>query len=237
MAGFALVLGVSMSASALSLVAVYQKSGFEYVVSLGNASALTPGTTISYNANIAEFGGSTSGALFSVVGVVDRNLQDAFTVPIPNVIFSKAGTFPSGLSDSAIGQAQNYLAAPGPPSDAWLDLPPINSVSNGAAGTHLTQSATAATGFALKIGNDFNSAFPFTTVGTIAADGSLSISLYKAIAGDPFLDPTDPGFNQQLSLLANLSVTANGITVVPEPATVLVLGVALVGLATLRRRA
>lgn len=235
-AAFALVLGASARAHALSLVAVYQKSGFEYLVSLGSASTLTPGTTISFDANIPEFGGSTSGAQFSIVGVVDRNLQDAFSVPIPNVIFSKAGTFPTGLTDNAIGQAQNLLAAPGAPSDAWLDLPPVNGIANGAAGTHVTQSATAPTGYALKIGNDFQSAFPFTTVGTIAADGTLSIGLYSAIAGDPFLDPSDPAFNQRLTQIASLHVTSTGITV-PEPVTILAIGLALAGLATLRRRA
>ncbi|HTO69267.1 MAG TPA: PEP-CTERM sorting domain-containing protein [Myxococcota bacterium] len=200
-------------------------------MSLGSPSALTPGTTISFNANIPEFGSSTSGALFSIVGVVDRNLQDEFTVPIENIIFSKTGTFPTGLSDSAIGQAQNLIAATGG-SDSWFDLPPVNGIANGAAGTHLTQANSAPTAFALKIGNDFQSAFPFATTGTIDADGNLSISLYSAIASDPFT-----GADQQITQLARLNVTSTGITVVPEPASILVIGLTLAGLATLRRRA
>jgi PEP-CTERM motif-containing protein len=228
-AGFALVLGVSMRAQALSLVGIYEKSGFEYLVNLGSPSSFTPGTSISVNANIPEFGGSTSGAFFTIVSVVDRNLQDEFTVPIPNIIFTKTGSFPTSLSDSAIGQAQNFVAATGG-SDSWFDL--IPAIANGALGAHTTISATAPTAFEVKVGNDFFSAFPFATTGTIDGSGNLSISLFSAIASDPFT-----GADQQITQLARLSVTSTGISVVPEPASVVVVGLALAGLATLRRRA
>jgi len=230
-AGFALVFGASLSAQALSLVGVYQKSGFEYLVNIGSPSSLTPGTTIPVNANIASFGGSTAGALFSIVGVVDRNMQDSFGVPLSNIIFTKTGTFPV-VSDTAIGQAQNLIAAQGG-SDSWFDS--IPAIASGPLGANLTQSASAPTGYALNAvgtGNNFFGAFAFSTVGTIDANGNLSISLYSAIQSDPFTSAP-----QQVNLLANLHVTSTGISVVPEPASILAIGLALAGMATLRRRA
>ena len=229
-AGFALVFGAALSAHALSLVGVYQKSGFEYVVNLGSPSSLTPGTTIPVNANIASFGGSTAGALFSIVGVVDRNMQDEFGVPVSNIIFTKTGTFPV-VTYTGIGQAQNLVAGQGA-ADSWFDL--IPSIASGALGANLTQSATAPTAYAVKVAgtsNDFFGAFSFSTVGTIDSTGNLRISLYSAVQSDAFT-----GAPQSVNLLANLHVTPTGI-VVPEPASILAIGLGLAGIATLRRRA
>jgi len=224
-AGCALVFGVAAHARANSLVAVYEKSGFEYIVSLGPESSFT---SVSFNANISQFGGSTSGALFTIVSVVDRNLADEFSVPIPNIVFTKTGAFPA-LSDNAIGQAQNLVAPNGGSADAWFDLLP--TIANGPAGTFKVVAATDPTAFEVKVGNDFFSAFPFATTGTIDASGNLHIGLYSAIASDAFT-----GADQIVSLLHNINVTSGGVAV-PEPTGLIGLGIALASLATLRRRA
>ena len=224
-AGLALVFGASLRAQALPLVGVYEKSGFEYLVNLGDSSTFS---SLAVNANIPEFGGSTAGALFTIVGVVDRTKQDSFGFPVANIIFTKTGAAPSALSDNGINSAQNLVAGNGT-SDSWFDL--IPSIINGGAGAHATLSATADTAFEAKVDNTFFGAFPFSTAGTIDANGNLHIGLYSAVAASLFDNtPTT------IALLHNLNVTSSQVAV-PEPTTVVMLGVALAGCALLRRRA
>ena len=227
-AGFALVFGAAFSAHAISLVGVYEKSGFEYLVNLGTTSSLSAPGGVAVNANISQFGGTTAGALFTIVSVVDRNLSDSFGVPLPNIVFTKTGTFPTGINDSAIGQAQNLVAGNGT-SDSWFDL--IPTVASGAIGANKTVTSSDPVAFEVKVGNDFFSAFPFSTTGTIDANGNLSISLYSAVASDAF-DNTP----QVITKLLNLHVTSTHVSA-PEPTSLLLIGVGLAALGTVRRRA
>jgi len=214
-AGFALVFGAAFSAHAISLVGVYEKSGFEYLVNLGTTSSLSAPGGVAVNANISQFGGTTAGALFTIVSVVDRNLSDSFGVP-------------TGINDSAIGQAQNLVAGNGT-SDSWFDL--IPTVANGAIGANKTVTSSDPVAFEVKVGNDFFSAFPFSTTGTIDANGNLSISLYSAVASDAF-DNTP----QVITKLLNLHVTSTHVSA-PEPTSLLLIGAGLAALGTVRRRA
>jgi len=198
-AGFALVFGAAFSAHAISLVGVYEKSGFEYLVNLGTTSSLSAPGGVAVNANISQFGGTTAGALFTIVSVVDRNLSDSFGVPLPNIVFTKTGTFPTGIND--------------------------------AIGANKTVTSSDPVAFEVKVGNDFFSAFPFSTTGTIDANGNLSISLYSAVASDAF-DNTP----QVITKLLNLHVTSTHVSA-PEPTSLLLIGVGLAALGTVRRRA
>jgi len=228
-AAVALLTGAPLRAFALPLVGVYEKSGFEYVVNLGDSSSLS---SVSYNANIAEFGGSTAGALFTIVGVVDRNLVDSATLPVGNVVFTTL-TSPtaSSLTVTGITSAQQLVAGFGT-SDSWFDL--IPAIISGGAGAHATLQATAANAFEVKVGNDFFGAFPFQTTGTIDGNGNLHISLYSAIAGSDFDTPPTP---KTVTKLFDLNVSSGGLAKAPEPTSLVLLGVALAAGALLRRQA
>ncbi|HTO05718.1 MAG TPA: PEP-CTERM sorting domain-containing protein [Myxococcota bacterium] len=219
-AGFALLFGASLSARAGSLVGVYQKNGFEYLVNLGTGVG-----PLTYDANITEFGGSTAGALFSVVGVVDRNLVDDFGSAIGNIEYSKTGS-PGSLSDDAILTAGTRVAGFGT-SDSWFDL--IPAIANGAPGTHTTIPNNLVNSFAVRVDNTFFGAFPFSIAGTIAADGTLTTSVYQAISSSDV-----NGTPQVNSLLVTLHVTPTGLA--PEPMSMVLIGVALAGVAAVRRR-
>ena len=107
-AAIALVAGAPLRAFALPLVGVYEKSGFEYVVNLGDSATLT---SVNFNANIAEFGGSTAGAQFTVVGVVDRNLVDSLSLPVGNIVFTTQASFTAAnLTETGITSAQGLVA-------------------------------------------------------------------------------------------------------------------------------
>jgi hypothetical protein len=222
-AALAVLAGAPLRAHASSLVAVYEKSGFEYLVNIGDSSSLSG--TVAFDANIPEFGGSTAGATFAVVGVVDRNKLDSLLLPVANIVYTNPGS--GSPDDGGITTAQLKVAGFGT-SDSWFDL--IPTIAAGAVGSHVTLQATADNSFEKKVDNTFFGAFPFSIAGTIANDGTLHISLYSGIASDAFDNtPTT------LSKLHDLNVFSGGITV-PEPTSLVLIGGALASAALLRRR-
>jgi hypothetical protein len=224
-AALALFAGVAPRAQAGPIVGVYEKSGFDYVVNLGDSTSLS---SISINANIPEFGGSTAGAMFAIVGVLNRTMVDSSLLPVGNVIFSTSA-IPTTLPDTSIQSGQALVAGFGT-ADSWFDL--IPAVTGGGVGAHATIAATADNSFEKKVDNTFFNALPFSMAGTIDANGNLNFALYSAIASDDF---NEPPFPQSISKLYNVHVTSTGITA-PEPASLVLIGLALAATATIRRR-
>src|SRR5262249_49659085 len=153
-------------------------------------------------------GGSTAGALFSVVSVVNRNLKDQLDLPVGNIIYSNPGS--SSPDDAGITTAQSKVAGFGT-ADSWFDL--ITSVSNGSKGAFVVLAQTADNSFTKKVDSTFFGAFSFSISGTIDQSGNLNISLYSGVAGSDF---NDPPTTTSITKLADLHVTSTGITV-PEP--------------------
>jgi hypothetical protein len=224
--GLLLGLGLALVASGAqaipiadgSVYVVIAKNGTELHLNLGAIDAPHDVNLASQIAAISAFGGSLAGATVTALGVLDRNrLSDDFGFgqqPLENIAFT-TNFDPTTLDDQQIAGGMNSTVA-------WLNV--INTVSSSTVLTSNTSSYTAV------LGPDVGSQFPFTINGM----ADTVIPMWVATRG--YADFGGPA--KDVHQIGFLSVTAAGaLSYVPEPGTLLLLGVGMLGLARFGGRA
>jgi hypothetical protein len=208
------------------LVVVLQKAGTEVIVNVGDAFT---SHTIDLSAAATTLGG-LEGAKVVGLGVEDPGrLSPDFgfgQLPQENLIFSSL-SIPASLTDAQVELAMNATDTQ-LTSTAWFWL--LRSVSNNVIPT----SASFSYQNSLGLGTDAVANNLSFSIAALVAGGSANLTIYNAIKG--FEDFGGPA--RVVSELGTLSINGNTLSyaAVPEPGTLLLVGMGLAGLAALERR-
>ena len=150
-------------------------------------------------------------------------------VPQENIIFTTLEADPQTmLTDDAIATGMNVTDT-SLASAAWLWQ--LRSVSGSWPATTASASYELNLGFATDaVANNF----PLSTAGIVAQDGTLTINVYSAARGYE-------SFGGPATSIASIGTLVFGagdtLSYVPEPGTLLLVGMGLLGLAAVDRRA